>query len=453
MSKPRAESEILDRQPPAEVQVEKQVIGSILMLPNVLDDMADMLEVGHFYDEANGEIYRQMVSIRDGGEPIDHTLVIDRLKKVGQFERIGGLAYLAEVAQSVPTAAHAVYYAKIVHAAAKKRAIIQATTETLRDAYDESIEPDVLVSQAERRIFAIAENGSSADIVSAGDAVRRYMLGLDSDDLPSLSTGYVDLDDLTGGLKPGELTIVAARPSMGKTALALNSAQNLAVNSDVPVLVVSLEMGESAVSERLVSAVGRVDSRRLQRKTLNQDERTRALDAQVKIDNSVLQLCYKASLSMTKIAAIARRAKRAHGIELLVIDYLTLIESDSSRDPRQEQVAQISRRLKALAIDLDIPVMCAAQLNREGGDGKPPQLHHLRESGAIEQDADVVVMLHRPSYYKHETSPDVDTTEAHVRKNRNGRTGMVKLTWHKKFTRFENAAQTERYSEFDEWSG
>jgi replicative DNA helicase len=452
---------ILDRQPPCNLDAEKGVLGSILLLPDVLDDVALIVRPDDFYDESNQRLLRHMLALHDAGRPVDLTLLIERLKTAGEYELVGGAAYLYEVGRSVPHAASAEYYAEIVKDKAMKRALIRASTDVLRDAYDESSPSREMLARAEEKIFSIIESKGIGDLSSIRDVLMRSMDRINSrmdrdHALGGVATGFADVDSLLGGLHDSELSIIAARPSMGKTAFALNIAEHASMRGKVPTLLVSLEMSSVELGDRLLCSIARVDGKRLRDGTLSQDDRRKLLEAAADVSTAPFFVDDSPSRTMTEIAATARRLKRREGLGLVIIDYLQLIEPDNPKDQRQEQVAKIARRLKGLARELKIPVVCLAQLNRQAEvtrDNKP-RLSHLRESGAIEQDADVVMFVHREEYYQtnEEDKKRVEgQAEIIVAKQRNGPIGDVHLVWLHKFTRFEDAAP-QTYEEFDRYN-
>lgn len=455
--------DLLDRLPPQSVDAEKGVIGSLLLDPILFDDVLLSVRPDDFYSDANRKLFDHMVQMHNGGIRIDVTLLVERLKAAGDLEAIGGMAYLAEVARSVAVAAHAVKYAEIVRDKGTLRGLIHASTEILRDAYDESVNPVDLVGQAEQKIFAINDQRSSGQIVNIHDVLMETFDLLDHrmehGGATGTPTGFVDLDALTGGLHESEFIVLAARPSMGKTAFAMNIAEHVAIEESVPVLFVSLEMARHELAQRLLASQGRIDGIKFRSGMMSRDERAKLVEASARLSKAPLLIDDSPSRTMSEIAAGARRVKRRQGLGLLVIDYLQLIQPDNPKDPRQEQVAKIARRMKGVARELKVPVLCLAQLNRqvEAGTGREshrPRLSHLRESGAIEQDADVVMFVHREEYYhsREDAQRDgiVGQGDIFVAKQRNGPTGDVKLAWLHKYTRFENLAQ-QSYSEFDDY--
>ncbi|PHR94768.1 MAG: replicative DNA helicase [Blastopirellula sp.] len=455
-------SEILDRQPPCNLEAEMGVLGSIFLVPDVIDDILMVIKINDFYDESNKKLYEHMLDLHDSGRRIDMMLLREQLKLAGDLEFIGGSAYLAKVAQSVPNAAHAVYYADIVKEKATNRNLISAATDILRDSYSESGKSSELVARAEQRIFSILDSEGDTSMATMNEVVTQSMERIDArlrgeTNEDGVATGYTDLDDLLGGFHGSELLILAARPAMGKTALAMNIAENVVLQEKVPVMFVSLEMGAVELCDRLLCSVARVNGHRLRNGTISNEDRKRLVEKSAIVGEAPLFIDDSPSRTVSQIAAGARRIIRKEGrLGLIIIDYLQLIEPDNANDPRQEQVAKIARRLKGLAREMKVPVLCLAQLNRQAEASKDnrPKLSHLRESGAIEQDADVVMFVHREEYYQ---SPEdreqyEGKAEIIVAKQRNGPVDDIKLTWLKDFTRFENAFDREPddFSEFNE---
>jgi replicative DNA helicase len=454
-------SEILDRQPPCNLDAERGVLGSILLLPTVCDDVALIVRPEDFYDDSNRVLYTHMRAMHDEGRRIDTTLVVERLKTAGQFELIGGAAYLAEVLQSAPTAANATYYAEIVKNKSTLRALIHSSTEILRDAYDETHEAREMLSLAEQKIFAILDERGAGELSNIRDILQEAMVRIDArmkneHTIGGIETGFRDFDTLTGGLHDSELIILAARPSMGKTALALNIAEYSALESQNTTLFVSLEMSSVELADRMLCSLAEVNGQRLRNGTISNDDRRKLVEKAAEMSQAPLFVDDTPSRTMTEIAAAARRLKRKSSLGLIVIDYLQLIEPDNSRDPRQEQVAKIARRLKGLARELRVPVLCLAQLNRQAEVSRDnrPRLSHLRESGAIEQDADVVMFIHREEYYQtneEDRAKVAGQADLIIAKQRNGPIGEVKLSWLKDITRFRDSAHRP-YDEFEQFN-
>ncbi len=455
----RVSSEILDRPPPQHLEAERGVLGSILLDPEVCDEVVPLLRPEDFYSDAHRRLYRTLLRMRESGQQIDVMLVKEELQKNGDLEAVGGVQYLAELLRSVPVAAHAVYYAELVRDKAILRELIHASTEILREAYDPTQQPQELVCRAEEKIFQVHEFRSANRVSSLQDVlievfdhINRRLEG----GAAGIPTHFTDLDRLTGGLHEGELIILAARPGMGKTALACNITENVTIKSQIPALFVSLEMSRLELVQRMLCSQGRIDGHKFRSGYISSKDRTELVQASSKLSQAPLFIDDTPTRTVSEIAAIARRLKRRSNLGLLVIDYLQLIEPDNPKDPRQEQVARITRRLKGLARELNVPVLCVAQLNRQVEQGKEihrPRLSHLRESGAIEQDADVVLFIHREEYYcppeEAERSGMKGIAEVIVAKQRNGPVGDVKLTWLQQFTRFENYHEPA-YAEFQE---
>lgn len=442
-----ATSEILDLAPPSDIDAEAGVVGSAMLMPIVLDDLALILEPADFCDRDFRVMYKHLLDMHSNQKRIDVKLFQAHVKKAGgevkRFEPNDArhplsveLMKVAEAMQAAPTAANAVYYAELVREQAIKRELRTAGTSIISTSHNE---PDAAqaLDECERMIMAIRDKRGTltSQAMSVMNILADAMADIDkrgTDRLPWLSTGFLDLDKLMG-FRKGEVTILAARPSMGKTALAMNFATNAALAGS-PVLFFSLEMDRLSVAERFLSSQAQVDGMRMRAGTLTKDEHMALVKASAELSRTPLTIDDSAGQNMQGIAAVCRRQKRKHGLSLVVIDYLQLINPDSGRDPREQQVAKISKRLKHLARELEIPVLCLAQLNRQSESSKDnkPRLAHLRESGAIEQDADVVAFVHRPEYFAME--PEEKKTlrgraEIYVEKNRNGRTGIAPLVW------------------------
>jgi replicative DNA helicase len=450
-----------DRLPPHNQDAERGVLGGILRDPDELSTVQQIIRAENFYFDAHQKIFQAICELADEHQPLDLVMLHERLNKKQLLEDVGGVDYLSDLWESVPTGANAEYHAKIVRDTAMVRSLIHAGTEMLRDAYDRTQSADELVAQAERKIMDIARAGMVGETRTLNQAVLEALSRIDSRagkdpsdlSISGLPTGYHDLDQILAGLHNSELVIIAARPSVGKTAFALNIVRNVVVDhgADSPVvLFVSLEMARVELAERLLCCQSRVDSHKVRKGHLNSDDIQKLMDAGDSLRRARLYLDDTPTRSMIQIAATARRIQKKHerdgGLRLVVIDYLQLIEPENRRDPRQEQVAQISRRLKFLARELEIPVIALAQVNRASEDRQDhtPRLSDLRESGSLEQDADTVMILHRPGRFGGEEDK---VLEVHVAKQRNGPTGEITLTWQKQFNRYENYIADAGYSD------
>ncbi len=453
--------ELFGRRPPFNLDAEHGVLGSILLNPDACDEAAMILRPADFYDDANSKLYEHLLELHDSGSKIDITLLVERLKSAGDFEDMGGASYLATVTHSVANAAHVVYYAQIVRDKSTYRSLIEASTEILRGAYEEEGSAKEALSSAEQKVFSILDDRGSNTVTAIKDILHASMERMDArmkgeHNTGGVETGFADLDALTGGMHGTELIVLAARPSMGKTAFAMNIAENAVLLSRAPTLFISLEMGGIELADRMLCSVARVNSNRLRNGTISNDDRKRLVEQASIISKSPLFVDDSPTRTVTEIAAAARRIRRREGhLGLIIIDYLQLIEPDNSRDPRQEQVAKITRRLKGLAREMNVPVLVLAQLNRqtEAGNSNIPKLSHLRESGAIEQDADVVMFVHREEYYHRAEEREQYEGQAQIiiAKQRNGPVGDVELVWRKDFTRFEDKAP-ERFEDFDDFN-
>ncbi len=438
-------SELLERVPPHDREAEKSLLGSVILDPRKLDDvLAIMREPQVFHLCQHQQIFKQLLSMNQAGQALDTVLLAERLRSTGEFENIGGYEYLTELVNHVPSAANAVYYAQCVAEHARRRSLIRAGAEALRLGYDQQHPLDEAIAKVDGLLDGIDTSAGSEPIkaeVAVFEAVEVLNRRVAGKEPPALSTGLRDLDNLLGGLRPGELVIVSARPSMGKTALALNVADHVA-NGGQHVLFVSLEMSARELVERIISARSGVDGRNIQEGRLRGDERREFDQAAGDILGLPLWIDTPNQAGVFDIASKARRLHRKYKLALIVIDYLGFVTADNPRDPRHEQVGKITRSLKRLARECGVPVMLLCQLNREtekGGDHRP-RLGHLRESGSIEQDADVVLFVHREEYYR-PNEPDVrGKAEIIIAKNRNGATGTVEVLWQAGITKFGSIA-------------
>lgn len=431
----------IDRPPPYDLDAEKCVLGSILYQPAVADEVVGILQPADFHSPAHQAIYAQMLEIHNSGKYVDGTLLMDRLKKNKQLEIVGGVAYLMEVAECTPHAANAVHYSRIVREKSTLRSLIHSCGESLQEAHDERGDAEEILSRAESRIFAIAERNTEGEQHSIQESLAGIFHNGSPKYIAGIETGFSAVDVILGGMRAQELTILGARPSQGKTALALNIAENLSIEQEKHVFVVSLEMSRFELAARLLCSRGRIDSYRFHADILNQAEKVAATKTHNEIaTRAKLVVDDSPGRRVSDIAAAARRMKRKGQLDIIIIDYLQLITPDNRREPRQEQVASISRRLKSVAKELDIPMLVLCQLNRQA-EAEKPKLSHLRESGAIEQDADKVMFI-----YRVKDQP----AEIIVAKNRNGRIGEAKLTWQPHFTRFSSFEDEKHYK--NEWA-
>ncbi len=441
------DASVMDRLPPHNRDAERSLLSSMLRDNRIIPEAVNLVKADHFYVYAHQKIFDAITKLNDdAGKPADIITVAEWLAQEKLIDEIGGHAYLGDLWDAAPSAAHYHQYAEIIRQKAIVRNLIHACTELQAEAFDQTQKPTELLDSAERRILEIAEMGITGDTVTLQSAIQDAYHRLDqrkqrgANEFSGIPTGYLDLDNLTAGFQNNELIIIAARPSVGKTAFALNIARHVVVEENLPVLFVSLEQARIELAERLLCCQARVDSHRLRRGHLSSDDETKIMEAGGALSESKLFIDDTPGQNMLRIAANARRLKKRHELRLVIIDYLQLIDPDDRRESRQEQVAGISRRLKFLARELKLPVVALAQVNRSSEDRTDhrPRLSDLRESGAIEQDADTVMMLHRPDY--HEPGQNEGLVEVIVAKQRNGPTGEVSLMYVKQYMRFENFA-------------
>jgi replicative DNA helicase len=436
-----------DRLPPHNREAERSILGSMLRDNRVIPEIVTRLRAEDFYVFGHQKIFEGLASLMEQGKAADYITLGDWLKEKQYLEDAGGHSYLVDLWDAAPgSAGNARHYADIVRQKAIVRNLIHACNDLSQQAFEQALPANELLDTAERRIFEIAEMGITGDTKTLQDAISEAYVRLDQRkqrgdvEYSGVPTGFVDLDSLTAGLQNSELIIVAARPSVGKTSFALNFVRHIIVEERLPVLFVSLEQARVELAERLLCCQARVDSHRLRKGHLNAEEIEKLFQAGDILSQAQLFIDDTPGQNMLHIAANARRIKMRHDLRMIVIDYLQLIDPDNKRDSRQEQVAGISRRLKFLARELNIPVVALAQVNRSSEDRTDhrPRLSDLRESGSIEQDADTVMLLHRPDY--HEAGLHEGIIEVIVGKQRNGPTGDVTLMFVKQYMRFENFA-------------
>jgi len=432
------------RLPPQNLDAEKSVLGSILLMNEAIDEVGESLKVEHFYSDAHQKIYAAIHKLYEAGiRGIDAITLAEELIRRNELDAVGGPAYLAEILETVPHAAHVRYYADIVRDKWMQRSLIYTCTEILADCYNAADDIDSLLQSAERRVFSIVEEQSGTASIAISDILMDAFNRIDerlrkTGNVSGITTGFRDLDEQTTGFQATELIILAARPSMGKTAFVCNIAGAVARKSGKGVLLFSLEQSNLELAERFLAITAKINGHDLRAGNLSEDQHTKLVEASDDLARLPLFIDDKPGRTMTQIAALSRRLHRRSQLGIIIIDYLQLIEPEDKNAPREQQIAGISRRLKFLAKELRVPVVALAQLNRgvELREDKRPRLADLRESGAIEQDADMVMFLHRPDAYDPEDRPG--EAEIIVAKHRSGPTGIIRLTWRKEFMRFEN---------------
>lgn len=430
---------------PHDLLAEQAVLGSIFVDPEKIFIASEFLTQESFYKLSHGIIFNIMEELADKGEPIDPVSVKSALDSIGEFERIGGMAFLASLINSVPTSAHIEHYAKIVAEKAKAREVINDLGKALETVYEDHQDLDDVIVRLENTLTSVSANQNSGfrNIMDVLDStnIRIDERSKHVGDVTGLATGFTDFDKITTGLHEDNLIILAARPAMGKTAFALNIAQNVAIRAGKPVAIFSLEMGAESLVERMLSAEGVIPSYHIRTGKLSDSEWRRMLLAQEQLSKAQLYIDDTAGIRISDIRARSKKLAQTTGeLGLIVIDYLQLI-TGRGKENRQQEVSEISRQLKILAKELKVPVIALSQLSRgvEQRNDKRPVLSDLRESGSIEQDADIVAFLYRDSYYRREGQEEDDNvTEVIFEKNRHGGLGTAKLFFHKEFTKFTN---------------
>lgn len=430
---------------PHDLLAEQAVIGSIFIDPGKILIASEYLTPDSFYKLSHSMVFKIMYDLASKGEPIDPVSVKSALDSIGQFDQIGGMAFLASLINAVPTSSHIEHYAKVVAEKAKARQVINYLNQTISNVYDGKSDLNEILSQTEQSLFTIANNQITGfrpiiDVIDSTQSIideRSQQIG----DVTGTPTGFTDFDNITTGLHKDNLIILAARPAMGKTALALNIAQNVAIRNGQPVAIFSLEMGAESLVERMLSAEGLIPSYHIRTGNLTESEWRRMILAQEQLAKGNIFIDDTAGIMISEIRSRAKRlSQETGGLGLIVIDYLQLI-TGRGRENRQQEVSEISRQLKILAKELKVPVIALSQLSRgvEQRNDKRPVLSDLRESGSIEQDADIVAFLYREAYYNREEQEEPDNvTELILEKNRHGSLGTVRLFFHKEYAKFSN---------------
>ncbi|HDD52965.1 MAG: replicative DNA helicase [Aquificota bacterium] len=438
------------RLPPQNIEAEQCVLGSVLLDNSALNKVLDILSPEDFYKREHQIIYTTMLDLYDKNHPIDLITLSDTLTHREELEAAGGLEYLMELAEVVPSSAHAPHYARIVKEKAVLRHLIRAATDILTICYEGGQEVEEVLDEAERRIFSVSEKKTRRDFIDAKALLKEAVksledLAIKKRAITGIATGFRELDRLTSGFQPSDLIIIAARPSMGKTALALNIAQHAAIKEKKTVAIFSLEMSREQLALRMLSSLAKIPSHKLRTGILSNDEWKKLIRAANKLSDSPVYVDDTPALSVLEIRAKARRLMSEHRLDLVIIDYLQLMRSRSKTESRQQEISEISRSLKSLAKELNVPIVALSQLSRavEGRQNKRPQLSDLRESGAIEQDGDLILFIYRPEVYKPDKPEYHGIAEIIVGKQRNGPTGTFKLTFLKEYTTFEEYAHEE----------
>ncbi|GMV37209.1 MAG: replicative DNA helicase [Fimbriimonadales bacterium] len=447
-----------ERIPPQDLDAEMSALGAMMFSPQALEAVLQQCRSEDFYRPSHRAIFDSIASLVDRGEAVDPITVKDELQRVGKLQECGGMDYLLQLTESVPSAANAGYYANIVVENAIRRNLRSAGAEVMQLAYGEDEVAEV-IDQAEQRIFAVGQRRMGKDFQPAKQLITEYFERVEEAYAThkrqmGMPTGFADLDDLTTGLYPSDFIIIAARPSVGKTALALHIAMNCAMRHQATTAFFSLEMSASQLAQRMVCSVAGINSQRARTVNLSEDDFDRIHAAADKLYTVPLYIDDSSDISTLELMAKCRRLKAQHGLGLVVVDYLQLMRGAKRSENRTQEISEIARGLKRIAKDLEVPVIALSQLSRlvEHRENKRPVLSDLRESGSIEAEADVVMLLYRASYYKQEAEGETaeedarapgepDTVEVNIAKHRNGPTGVVKLAFQREFARFLSFAR------------
>ena len=440
--------------PPHSVEAEQSVLGGLLLEATALDKITDLVQPDDFYRQEHRLIFRQIVRLSEQAKPVDVITVAEALEIAGELDKVGGLPYLGGLAQNVPSAANIRRYGEIVRERSIMRKLAEVGSDIASSAYNPTgRDAAQLLDEAESKVFEIAEAGSKGKqgflpmpplLTQVVERIETLYARDNTSDVTGIATGFTDLDRKTSGLHPGDLVIVAGRPSMGKTALAINIAENVAMDSKLPVAIFSMEMGATQLVMRMIGSVGKLNQQDLRTGKLQDDDWGRLTQALGKLNDAPIHIDESAALSSLDLRARSRRLHRQNnGLGLIVVDYLQLMSSNVGKasENRATEISEISRSLKALAKELQVPVIALSQLNRslEQRTDKRPVMSDLRESGAIEQDADLILFIYRDEVYNSD-SPSQGKAEIIIGKQRNGPIGMVALAFRGEYTRFDNLA-------------
>ncbi|AHI04542.1 hypothetical protein BDW_00160 [Bdellovibrio bacteriovorus W] len=434
------------RIPPHNSEAEQSILGALMLDREALDQVGDVVAPDDFYVPAHQKIYSAIKDLHSQNQPIDFITVSNLLQGEGAMQSVGGPEYLLSLLDKTISSAHVGSHAKIVKEKATLRRLIQVNSQLIEKAYDQDfVDVESFVDQAESEIFKIGENKAASGLVGSMEIVKASIAKIEElyknkAEITGLSTGFKKLDEMTAGLHPGEMTIIAARPSMGKTAFSLNIAQHVALRLKKTVAYFSLEMGKESMMMRLLSSESKVSMGEIRNGRIQDSAWPRLINAASALSEASIFIDDTSGISPFEIRSRARRLKAEHGLDLIMIDYLQLMSMKQKVHSREQEVAEISKSLKAIAKELQVPVIALAQLNRsvEGRAEKKPMLSDLRESGSIEQDADVIMMLYRDDYYEKENPDVAGHAEVIVGKQRNGATGPVKLRFDAQYSRFRD---------------
>ncbi len=437
--------------PPQNIEAEQSILGSILLENSAINAVQEILKKEDFYSEAHRKIFSSIEELADRNEPVDLITLSNALQAKNSLDAAGGVAYLASLVDNVPSAANAANYARIVKEKAVLRGLIASATEIINSCYETGSDVDDVLDKAEHSIFEISENKIRTSFYPMKEIVKESFKAIEDlftrkELITGVPTGFHKIDDMTSGMQNSDLIIIAGRPSMGKTAFALNIAQYAALETQTPVAIFSLEMSKEQLAFRMLASEAKVDSQRMRKGFLGETDWPKLTTAAGRLSEAPLFIDDTPAITVLEMKAKSRRLKADAGLGLIIVDYIQLMRAGSNTTSREQEISEISRSLKALAKELRVPVIALSQLNRrvEERPNRRPQMSDLRESRAIEQDADLIAFIYRDEVYnKSEDNPDKGTAEIIISKQRNGPTGAVKLAFLDKFTTFENLARSD----------
>jgi replicative DNA helicase len=439
-----------DRVSPSNIEAEEALLGSLLIDPDAIFEVASFLRPHSFYREQNRWVYEAILDLNERREPVDLITLTDELRRRNRLDEVGGESFIIGLLNTVPTSINARSYGQIVDSAALRRRLITAASTIANLAYEQDEDISIVIDRAEQALFSISEERTTRDLVPVKEIARGYLdrieeLNARGDDVIGVPTSFTDLDKLLGGLNKSDLIIIAARPGMGKTALQLAIGQAAARRFGKRVAIFSLEMSGEQLVQRMIASETRIDSQRLRRGDLHEDESPRFYEAVGRISEAKLFIDDTPSITPMQLRTKCRRLYAEHGLDLVMVDYLQLMQTERTQTNRVQEISEISRSLKALARELDVPVLANSQLSRavEQRQEKRPQLSDLRDSGSIEQDSDIVLFIYRDEYYNQDASERPNIAEINIAKHRNGPTAIIDLYWHGELATFRNLHRQE----------
>ncbi len=447
--------EVVQKVPPQNAEAETAVLGSMLLDKEAIAKSIELLDENSFYSEANRNIFQAVVKLYDENEGVDIVTIIEELKKRNILDKVGGAAHITELANNIPTSANIEHYAKIVQEKYMLRTLINAATRIVSESYDSSSRVEEVLDRAEELIFDITSSKKHGNkIIAMKDVVKDSIDRIDKlyqrkENITGIASGFHDLDIMTAGLQESDLIIVAGRPSMGKSALATSIIEYAGITEKTSCAIFSLEMSKEQLAQRMLCSIAHVNAHKVRTGFLSQTDWPKLVDAAQKLSEAPIFIDDTPSISALELRAKCRRLKAKHDIQMVIVDYLQLMRGSYRSESRQQEISEISRSIKALARELNIPIIAISQLSRaaEQREDHRPRLSDLRESGAIEQDADIVILLFREEYYN-PTDENSGVAEVIVAKQRNGPTGMIKLAFLKEYTKFSNLSRLEQEEGF-----